>query len=370
MNFPHLLSHPEVLYLKRFFDAVDFAVTAEVNTARVAYEEFLSPVLGRLLDDSSPFQSLLSYSSRQLNSDLAECGSGNHIDVRFETNEHAKGFSGKTSHADLGIVFRRENPILGPAIEKAILVESKRLYLGKNSYTVRSRYDGFDEKQYKELKNFAKNYGWESIYYFLYNPSLEAFEEGSRQVIRAWENSHTVGNVWRGDVNEFFYMVSRGLPFPYVGEPTLSGDADDAKKLLNRITQSRPGLKVIGLQGVQSIVEKDNRIVPTSFGLSACYEYARSDKWIGSSLHVPFVSLASFVVDFFMSCIRGSIKAEVISMAKGRDPTMKPRGGPPAGGGGTENAAADNLPTTLLARHTLTITLRSELPEVEGMLPH
>ena len=368
MTRPHLLSQPEILYLKRFFDAVDSAVTAEVNTARVAYEEFLSPVLGRLLDDSSPFQSLLSYSSRQLNLDLAECGSGNRVDVTFETNEHAKGFSGRTSHADLGIVFRRENPLLGARIEKAILVECKRLYPTKKQYTVRSRYDGFEKKQYNELKKFAENYGWNGVYYFLYNPSLEAFEERSRQVIRAWENTNISNghNFYPYHFEELYYIARRyGLSFNNHPGQMLDRimDADDAKNTLNQITKSRPGVKVIGLDGVKNIIEKK----PSSLSLSACYDHALSYDRHSSSHNVPFVSLSNFIVDYFISCFRGSEKSEVVSMAQGRDPRTS---GSPGSRGPGEIIKTDDLPPSLLAQHTLTITLTSELPEVEGQMDH
>ena len=153
------LSKLEVLYLERFFNGVDYAIAKELDTADVAYEEFLTPTLGRLLDDRSPFQSLLPYPAKKLNADLGECGSGNQLNIEFETHEHTKSHSGSVSHADLGIVFRRENPILGETTEKALIVESKRLYPIRKKYTLQSKYAAFSAEQYKTLKAIASEHG-------------------------------------------------------------------------------------------------------------------------------------------------------------------------------------------------------------------
>ena len=75
-------TYAEMGYLRAFFDGVDFAITRELGSERVAYEEFLTPTLGRLLDAGSPFQSLLMYPVAKLNDDLASCGSGRRIRAR------------------------------------------------------------------------------------------------------------------------------------------------------------------------------------------------------------------------------------------------------------------------------------------------
>jgi hypothetical protein len=81
------LALPELICLRRFFHGVDYIVSQDIDSSRVSYEEFLSSVLGRLLDGGSPFQAVLPYSLSQLNSDLAECGSGNRVTIEFETKD-------------------------------------------------------------------------------------------------------------------------------------------------------------------------------------------------------------------------------------------------------------------------------------------
>ena len=68
--FPNLLSQPEILFLKKFFNAIDYSISKELDNSEVAYEEFLTPTLGRLLDGRSPFQSILSYSLKDLGAAL------------------------------------------------------------------------------------------------------------------------------------------------------------------------------------------------------------------------------------------------------------------------------------------------------------
>jgi len=147
MNTGEGFSFPETLFLQKFFDGVDYAGAQEMATEEVAYEESLTFTLGRLLDGRSPFQAILRYKLRDLNHDLAECGTGNTLVVEFETNEHAKGFSGTTSRCDLGILFRQTNPLTGRSVAKGLLVEGKRLYPIKRKYTMACKYEGFDSDQ-------------------------------------------------------------------------------------------------------------------------------------------------------------------------------------------------------------------------------
>jgi hypothetical protein len=240
MNSHSTLSLPEILFVKNFFDGVDFAIAKELESVEVAYEEFLTATLGRLLDGRSPFQSILDYPLRALNQDLSECGSGNQVAMEFETHEHAKGFSGSVSHADLGIVFRRENPLLGTTVEKAVLVESTRLYPTRKRYTMRSRYRGFDSDQYEKLKGIARKHDWNGVFYFLYNPPLSAFEDRSMQVIRAIENQSRASLGGYGhfpgfwDPAEVYYIMrkhfGRRMPFRFSLPVLPYSDAEEARE--------------------------------------------------------------------------------------------------------------------------------------------
>jgi hypothetical protein len=356
----------EILYLRNYFHSVDKAISSELDSATVAYEEFLTPTLGRLLDSRSPFQALLEYPLKQLNQDLAECGSGNKLLVEFETHEHAKGFSGSVSHADLGIILRQESPLTGEFIEKAILVESKRLYPVKDKYSLRSRYTGFDLQQFNSLSAIAKTYDQSGVYYFLYNPSLTAFDDTSAKVIRALENSICENSMEiRGLTNRFFgreeyYMIGArgGMTTLRLGPLTSPPDPNQIKEALKQMTSRRPGLKVISLQSLDSIVRSKPRLA-SSFSLGNCYQYLQNFAWHrDDDVAVPFISFGTFMVDYFLSCYRGSTNPNLISIAAGK-PVTRPDSP-------TETQGGSNV----LARHTLTITLESTLPEIQGFTAH
>lgn len=343
MRLSSLVSLPEILHIKKFFDGVDSFVSREIDKEHLAYEESLSFLFGRLLDESSAFQAALPYRLPHLNDDLAECGGGNQLHIEFETNEHAKGFSGSTSRVDLGIIFRFNNPGLGQTVEKAILVECKRLYPEKGVYSLNSVYRGFKEKQYKDLKDIANKYGKGGIYYFLYNPILASFEDKSGQHIRALENQQFNYRLY----STFWHELSFKRGFI---------DENALKRLMIEYTAARPGIKVLGLSGIGKIVEKAGSVKPLDFTLSSCYQYPKKDDWYEREDGVPFVSLSEFIVDLFMECVRGSKSGEIKMIAEGRKPDTST--------GRQPSEIEGNITDTILASHTLRINMTSSLPQL------
>jgi hypothetical protein len=67
---------------------------------------------------------------------------------------------------------------------------------------------------------------------------------------------------------------------------------------------------------------------------------------------VPFPSFSEFVVDFLLSCFRGSTNEKIIQVAEGNAIDISEKQDIPEG-----------ERNTLLARHTLAITIQSRLPE-------
>ncbi len=327
----------------------------------VAYEEFLSPMFGRLVDGRSPFQSVLAYPIRALNADLDQCGSGHRLKVEFETIEHAKGFSGSVSHADLGIVFRYENPAFGERVDKAILVECKRLYPLHREYKLRSRYEGFDAAQFAALEAIDSKHGWGTIYYFLYNPVLEAFEPNDANLIRALENRMTHfngGEYIHPRLLEEFLMhfgprYFRGLLQTTAQQSHTAADSDEARRIMTESTSRRPGLRVLSLTSISHLKDRGRKHAPAKFTLADCYNYARENRWIGISGAVPFVPLSAFLVDAMMACVHGSQHEDIIAMASGKMPVGK--------------ADAEGNVNAVLARHVLRMTLSSNLSPEEGL---
>ena len=255
-----------------------------------------------------------------------------------------------------------DNPFAGKIKEKAILVESKRLYPFKKTYSIHSQYSAFKKNQYEFLIGIAQKYDWNGVYYFLYNPSLEAFDEKSRQIIRAMENLQFEGNNSMAPFfedphyfEELYYRAGKyGFPVPLHQQNIRYSDEYEARNYMNKQTSLRPGLKVLSASSIKNIVRKG-----TKFNLSFCYDYSRSNNWFGISGAVPFVSLSNFIVDYFISCFRGSTNEEIKQIAEGNIPD-------------SPNPPDDNSEPspTILAKHTLKIKIESTLPEMGNFFEH
>lgn len=361
MRTPIAWGEPETAYLRRFFDAVDAGITAELQAGHKLLEQSLTFLLGRLLDGKSTFQRMLEYPIDRLNADLAECGTGTQVSVEFTTNEHTKTFESSVSYADLGIVVRRDSSVFGPTYTKAIIVQSKKLYPNSNDYRVSCRYGGFDKDQYSKLRQLAKKYDWSGIVYFLYNPRLEAFDKKDQDILRALEArllSHggwmqCAFPFWDEKMEYYFHeTMRRGYmpPMMAAGE-AMPASADDIRDARAQAVSQKPGLRVLGISSVGEIVES-NGSVGSSFSLQDCYQYALSSRWLGNSSSVPFLSLSTYIVNMFLGCSRGSDNESIIRIAEGQRPT-------------DDENADDDVPGVAV-RHTLVITFRSTLPEQEG----
>lgn len=363
MKTPIVWGEPETRYLRRFFDAVDAAVSAELQMGRSINEESLTFLLGRLLDGQSTFQRMLDYSLDTLNADLLECGTGSQVSVEFTTNEHTKAFEGAVSYADLGIVVRREHSVLGPAYTKALIVQSKKLYPDKGEYGVFSRYDGFDKAQFSQLKAIASKYDWSGVAYFLYNPKLEALVEQDREIVKALEARffpdamwpHAGMPFWHPEMDYFLHKMLRHGFFPpaFSASPSTTSSTDEIRKQRSDAIAQKPGLRVMGITSVGDIVESDKKVRGT-FSLKECYQHALSERWWGNSGAVPFLSLSSYVVSMFMGCVHGSDNDNIVRIAEGKIPLDNGKG--PNGEDDTPGIAV---------RHTLRITVRSTLPHVD-----
>jgi hypothetical protein len=133
------------------------------------------------------------------------------------------------------------------------------------------------------------------------------------------------------------------------------------KQQLNEYSLSRPGIKVLGLSSIKDMMSSNI----SSLSLMMCYNNALTDTWFRRSDGVPFTSFANFVVDFFMACSRGSTDEVINRVARGRLPKAPQNsdGTPPAPGNDDDDPA-----NSLMARHSLKITMESNLPGIEGLI--
>lgn len=362
MRMPMVGGGPEVSYLKRFFDGVDRVITDEMQAGKTLMEEGLTFVLARVLDGQSTFQKILEYPINALNKDLEKCNSGTQLSIEFETNEHKKSFESAVSHADLGIVIRQEGSVFGSEYKKAIIVQSKKLYPRKEKYDLFSGYDAFSPEQFSKLDEIGSNYGRKGVCYFLYNPKIDAFSEEEATVLMALESrmlsSFSTTNsmpFWHPEMEYYFHkFYRRGIyPFHAVHQSMGSESVDQQLEARNKLVNSKPGLRVLGVTDVRSLV-KSGDAIKNNFRLHECYKYALSDRWMGDSGAVPFLSLSSFVVDLLMGCSHGSDNDNLIRIAEGSLPEESEK----------EN---EKKPPQVAAKHTLKITIQNTLPRMPDL---
>ena len=365
MRMPIVGGGPEVSYLKRFFDGVDRAITDEMQAGKTLMEEGLTFVIARVLDGQSTFQKILEYPIDALNKDLEKCNSGTQLSIEFETNEQKKSFESAVSHADLGIVIKQEGSVFGSEYKKAIIVQSKKLYPGKDKYGLLCGYDAFSPEQFAKLDEIGSNYGQKGVCYFLYNPKIDAFSEEEATVLMALESRmlssfSTAYSMpfWHPEMEYYFDRLYRGgiYPFHAVNQSMDPESVDQQLERRNKIVNSKPGLRVLGVTDVRSII-KSGDTIKNNFRLHECYKYALSGRWVGDSGAVPFLSLSSFVVDLLMGCSHGSENVNLIRIAEGNLPVESEN----------ENKN-EKKPPQVAAKHTLKITIRNTLPRIPDLL--
>lgn len=361
MRMPMIGGGPEVSYLKKFFDGIDQVITDEMQAGKTLMEEGLTFVLARVLDGQSTFQKILEYPIDDLNKDLEKCNSGTQLSIDFETNEHKKYFESSVSHADLGIVLKQERSVFGSEYKKAIIIQSKKLYPGKEQYNLFCGYDAFSPEQFVELKKLGSKYGSKGVCYFLYNPKADAFSEDEAKVIMALETrmlsifspANNSMPFWHPDMDYMFHKFDRRGIYPFqAAQPSINSEsADQLLEKRNKIVSQKPGLRVLGVTDVSNLVTSADSVKNT-FRLHECYKYALSDRWMGNSSAIPFLSLSSFIVDLLMGCSHGSDNENLIRIAEGKLPE--------------ESNDEKELPK-VAAKHTIKITINNTLPSMPDL---
>jgi hypothetical protein len=195
------------------------------------------------------------------------------------------------------------------------------------------------------LEKIGGKHGWSGVHYFLYNPTLASFDPASAKAIRAFENRILDSEIARGLTHAWDDEYGLyGLPGPHVFKLDFLTDAAGVRKHFAEQVAMRPGLKVLAVATVKSIGEEG------PLNLAACYRAGDEASLRGQNTTIPFLSFATFIVDLFMSCSRGTTDEGLRRLAAGQAPDG-------SDDGGREHAA----------RHTLTITLRSDLPSVDQL---
>lgn len=340
----------ELCYLHLFFSAVGSALARRMREGSTPSEDNLTFLLCELMDEGMTSRHVLEYSLSSLQADLDACGTGNRVEISFETNEHTRRFEGQVSYADLGIVFERRD--LSGVFRKAVLVQSKRLYHQRDgTFGLSSKYEGFHKGQFKNIQKLTKRlnaYG--AAYLFFYNPDMEGISEAERQKVAAFEAS-CVPPFLHPD---WVLFVRRFGPWwRWLSELGHCQAIPDGKETIDRLRDAqraslarRPGLRVCGLRTVERVTEK-----AAQPSLRQFYELRNQQpgNWFRFDKYCMFEDFADFMVSGIVGCSSGSTEPALIDVAQGRMPTIKvPEGEKP-------------LPEGVGARHTLRITVTSAL---------
>jgi hypothetical protein len=313
-------------------------------------EENLTFLLCELLDEGATGLHTLDYPLSRVREELERSDAGIAIDFGFETHEHTRYFESRYSGADLGIIIAINHPILGYS-RRAFLVQAKRLFHSGRSreFSIYSSYESYDEKQAALLKELARRFdAYNSIFYLWYNPPSSGFSEPHAKIVKAYEaHGHPAfhGRHMHPFMDELMEM---GFPLAFGGGGASGPQGSEDEEKAREWRARQPALRVSELETVLSLAGSGS--VP---GLKRLYD-ARLERSRGISFS-PFA-------DFFLLALAnpryGNERPEWLQLAEGRKVSMPPSKNI------AESSPLDELESPPVPRHTITITIRSTLPQV------
>ena len=343
------LGNYEGTVLWHFFDSISSAISTRMLRGSTPGEENLTFLLCELLDEGATGLHTLDYPLSRVREELERSDAGIAVDLGFETHEHARYFESRYSGADLGIIVAIDHPILGRS-QRAFLVQAKRLfYRGRaREFSIYSAYESYDFKQADFLKRLASRFDvYNSVFYLWYNPPSSGFSEPDSRIIRAYEaNGYLAPH--RGQMHPFDDFWERGFPLG-LGKHGVAGPfgSEDEEKAREWRAQ-QPALRVSELEAVLSIAESG--AIP---GLKALYD-ARLERSRG----ITFSPFADFFLLALASSRYGSSKHEWLQLAEGKPVSMPPSKQI------EDFSPLDELERPPSPRHTITVTIRSTLPQL------
>lgn len=180
----------EAQCFSKYFKGVDSLLAKRFLFGFLPNEEHITSILCELLDEHGAQLHRLPYSLLDLNHDLKKNGGLLHADVSIVTTDYNKHQEHRITQSDIGIVIEYQDNI-EPAnsFSNGVLLQAKKLFpTNYSNYDLNSKYQSFDPKQHKRLKELNQYYiekGCENkcIKYLMYNPSLEAIPKREQQKI-------------------------------------------------------------------------------------------------------------------------------------------------------------------------------------------
>lgn len=339
---PIHLTPAEMHFMEKFFDSVANAISARLVSGSNVGEEALTFLLCEMMDENWNSSHVLSYDLAALTRDLLQCGDLHKVEVTFETHEHGKGFEGRHSYADLGIIIRYDDHI-DDSFQKAILIQAKRLYKKNNGYNISCPYSEFKRDQFDKLTQLQKTFGSNAACYLFYNPLRAAFDEESQKQIAHFETR--LFNHFSDELLEELFHHPFHKEYAYHIAGLRTGRTDDHIQSYLQQQDAElsvsPGVRVATLQGLSNIIEGwPDKQAPTLLDL---YRRAAKEKY-PRLYNAVLLRFSSFLLQGLLGCRLGETNQELIQLASGRLP---------------ENIQPD-LPVRAV-KHTMTVTVRSTL---------
>ena len=339
---PLHLTPAEMHFMEKFFDSVAGAISARMTSGSNVGEEALTFLLCEMMDENWNSSHVLSYDLAALTRDLLQCGDLHKVEVTFETHEHGKGFEGRHSYADLGIIVRYEDHIDG-TFQKAILVQAKRLYKKNNGYNLSCPYSEFKHDQFAKLTELQKKFGSNAACYLFYNPLRAAFDEDSQKQIAHFE-TRLFNSLTDELLEEILHFPFRKGYMSHLAGLRGNRTDDNIQTYLKQQDaelSASPGVRVATLQGLAHIIDGwSDKQVPTLLDL---YQRAAKEKY-PRLYNAVLLRFSSFLLQGLLGCFLGETNNELIQLASGRLP---------------ENIQPD-LPIRAV-KHTMTVSVRSTL---------
>lgn len=355
MKIPQYLSFStyEGSIIWRFFDGASSAVSDRMLRGSPPGEENLTFLLCELLDESSTGLHVLEYPLTSAKADLEKSDAGITVDVEFQTHEHSKWVESKYSGADLGVVFVMDHPLLGHS-RRAVLLQAKKLFgMGPSKeFSIYSAYDSYDKDQAAFLQELQQRFeSWNSIFYLWYNPPSDAFSKEHAKLIRSYESlGSSLWSLWGRGHPFMDDMIEAGFSF-VSGSRTAAPRPEDEEREHNwRVRQ--PAVRVSDLDAVLAIADGGGKPQLHSLYKSLLENGRR--RWN----RFAFAPFADFFLLGLLNGRIGSSNNRWVELAEGKKIPMPPL---KADSKSELLERLDNPPTP---RHTITLTVRSTLPNV------
>jgi hypothetical protein len=183
--------------LIKYFNSIDKKLSNYLIRKQPWDEESLTRIFCDLLDHDYQEEENIDYTLAQLYSDLSKSDDPIAIDISIETHPYTKKYEHNVAKSDMGMIleyqdqFERKN-----SFKSYLLFQAKRLFPVQNEYTVKSKFNSFNESQHDEIVKINKWAGDNFVSYLLYCPRPERLDKATRERLAYARNEAFGDNIF------------------------------------------------------------------------------------------------------------------------------------------------------------------------------